>query len=109
MFVLACYFLLIIDPHLPSEFYSGRVIRDDYGGFLIVSEISGWLGIGRIMPGGRAMHVIWTPDLPGDHRNFRPAYYSWDTVRRQWRGYVGPAHDPYTQEDLLEERPKEQL
>lgn len=99
------YFMLfaaeLADPCLPSTHY-GDTLRDDHGGFLVVGEV--WLGVGRVQPGGRAIHIVWTHRRNGVESFAYPSLYSWDAVACQWRGYYGRAEDPYTVEEILRER-----
>lgn len=101
---LAPYILvasLLADPPLPSTHY-GDMLRDDHGRFLVIGEV--WIGIGKVLPGGKAVHIVWTHRRNGQESCAYPAAYSWDAVACQWRGYYGPASDPYTVEETLRER-----
>lgn len=105
MQMLACYLLFaaeIATPPLPSSCCYGDVLRDDHGGFLIVGEV--WLGVGKVQPGGRAIHIVWTHRRNGAESFAYASLYSWDAAACQWRGYYGRAEDPYTVEETLRER-----
>ncbi len=80
MNALATYILaasMLADPCLPTTHY-GDTLRDDHGGFLIVGEM--WFGVGRVLPGGRAVHVVWTQRRNGHESCAYPAVYSWDAI-----------------------------
>lgn len=91
----------MVSPPLPSTHY-GDMIRDDYGGLLIIGEI--WIGVGKVMPGGKSIHIVWTHRKNGYESFAYPSLYSWDAAACQWRGYYGRAEDPYTIEETLRER-----
>lgn len=93
---------MLADPCIPSSCCYGDVLRDDHGGILIVGDT--WHGVGKVQPGGRAIHIVWTHRQPRDEAAAYPSLYSWDAVACQWRGYYGRAEDPYTVEEILRER-----
>lgn len=106
MTALASYILamsMLADPCVPASSCYGDVIRDDHGCIMIVGEI--WIGVGKVQPSGKAFHVVWTHRRNGHETFAYPAYYSWDAVACQWRGYYGRSEDPYTVEEIWREKP----
>lgn len=104
---LAYYLLLALelaDPSMPKAIQHGAVSCDDRGGVIITGP--GWVGVGRILPNGRSMHLVWTPRQSFGRVDALayPGYYSWDWRTQQWRGYYGTSGDPYTRTDYLIEK-----
>jgi hypothetical protein len=106
MDLLACYLLAfasLCEPRIPTKCVWGDVIRDDRDGITITGPV--WDRVGKVLPGGRFIHVMWTQKNGSrDGSCAYPGLYSWDAETWTWRGYYGRSECPYTNTDILRER-----